>query len=234
MAEVLAVTALKVVADGRTLVGEVSFSVEAGECLAIIGPNGAGKTVLLRALLGLMPYSGEIRWAPGTRLGYVPQKIEADRRLPIHFGNLLAAKAALIGASQAEREAVIEEVGLDARLLATPVGKLSGGQFQRALLAFALLGRPQVLLLDEPTASIDQPGEERMYELIHRLQQGGLTVILISHELSVVYGYANRVLCLNRTALCIGPPREIMTPEALEQLYGAPARFYHTEHERHA
>lgn len=231
MADVLAVENLSVAVEGRALLDSVTFSVPPGECLAIIGPNGAGKTVLMRALLGQMAHTGAVRWAPGVRLGYVPQKIDADRKLPIHLGNLLAARAALLGAPAAERAAVIEHVGLEARALATPVGRLSGGQFQRGLLAFALLGHPNVLLLDEPTASMDQPGEERIFELIHRFQQDGLTILLNSHELSVVFGYANRVLCLNRSVVCVGPPREVMTPAALEQLYGAPARFYHTEHQ---
>ena len=104
-----------------------------------------------------------------------------------------------------------------------PIGTLSGGQFQRLLLAFALLGDPHVLLFDEPTAGVDEPGDERIYETIRRLKlEGGLTLLLISHELSLVYRYATNVLCLGRGRAWFGPPIEILTPERLEALYGGP------------
>jgi zinc transport system ATP-binding protein len=128
-------------------------------------------------------------------------------------------------------EDTIRVVGLDARLMTTPVGHLSGGQFQRALIAFALLGKPNVLIFDEPTASIDKPGEEQMYELIHRLQEEyGITVILVSHDLSFVYRYATKVLAINKNEICFGSPEDALTPEALQKLYG-PTKFYHSTHE---
>ena len=112
------------------------------------------------------------------------------------------------------------------RCCTTPVGHLSGGQFQRALIAFALLGKPNVLILDEPTASIDKPGEEQMYELVHRLQdEYGMTVILVSHDLSFVYQYATKVLCLNKVGLCFGAPEEALTPEVLGQTLRAAQVF---------
>ncbi len=231
MADLLSVSGVSVTFNGKPVVEDISFSLAAGEALALIGPNGAGKTVLLRALLGLTRYSGTIVWSPGTRIGYVPQKIDADRHLPIHFGNLLAAKAAISHIAQSEIGPILETVGIPEALLTTPVGKLSGGQFQRALLAFALLGKPNVLLLDEPTASLDEPGQERTYEMLERLRRDyGISLVLVSHDLSLVYGFASRVLCLNRHMICTGPPREILTPAAMEQLFGAPAKFYHTDH----
>jgi len=116
-------------------------------------------------------------------------------------------------------------------MLNTPVGHLSGGYFQRGLIGFALIGKPNVLLLDEPTASIDEPGEEDIYELIHRLQdQYKLAVITVSHDLSFVYRYATRVLCLNKRSVCIGPPREALTPEVLEKLYGPSFSYYVHDH----
>lgn len=231
MPPLLQVRDLTIVLGGHPRVEGVSFDLDKGECLAILGPNGAGKTLLLRALLGLVRFTGQIHWAPEVRVGYVPQKIAADRDLPIHFGNLIDARLALARASRHDRDAILEEVGLDPRLLSVPVGRLSGGQFQRALFAFALVSRPNVLLLDEPTASIDAPGEEHLYELVGRLQERrGIAVIVVSHELSLVYAHASRVLCLNRATLCVGTPQEALTPAALERLYGAPARFYHTQH----
>lgn len=112
-----------------------------------------------------------------------------------------------------------------------PIGRLSGGQFQKALIAFALLGDPNVLLLDEPTASLDQLTEERVYELIRRLQQTfGLTLIIVSHDLSMVYREARHVLCLNRQGLCFGAPNDVLTPEALRALYGEHHQVYRHPH----
>jgi zinc transport system ATP-binding protein len=120
-------------------------------------------------------------------------------------------------------------------MLETPVGHLSGGQFQRGLIGFALIGNPNVLLLDEPTASIDESGEEHIYELIHRLQdQFKLAVITVSHDLSFVYRYATKVLCLNRRSVCMGTPREALTPEVLEQLHGPSHGYYQHDYAEHA
>lgn len=224
---ILSVTALKIAFGDRVVIQDLSFETHAGDCLAVIGPNGSGKTVLLKALLNLIPYEGEIRWSPEARLGYVPQKIAADRQLPLRLRDLLEAKAAVLKLSGANLDQVSSAVGLTRELLNTSIGHLSGGQFQKALIAFALLGQPNVLLFDEPTASLDELTEERVYELLHSLQRDkGMTVILVSHDLSVVYRYANMVLCLSKGKPCMGPPKEILTPAMLENLYAAPPKYY--------
>ena len=231
MSKILNVSGLSVAFDGEIAMEKVSFDLEAGESMAIIGPNGAGKSVLLKAMLGMLPYSGTIAWAPGVRIGYVPQKIDADRHLPINIENLLAAKASILKLPESDISSIIKSVGLNEKILKTSVGHLSGGQFQRALMAFALLGKPNVIILDEPTASIDKPGEEQMYELIHRLQdEYEMTTIVVSHDMSFVYRYATKVLCLNRTGICFGKPEEVLTPENLEHLYGGPTKFFHHMH----
>jgi zinc transport system ATP-binding protein len=229
----LSVRNLTVAFGTRVIIHDLSFEVTAGKSLAVIGPNGAGKTVLLSALLNLIPYGGEIHWSPGARLGYVPQKVAADRQVPLQARDLMQTKSSLLKLPATDLDEVSHEVGLTPELLNTHIGKLSGGQFQKALIAFALLGRPNVLLFDEPTASLDELSEERIYELLHDLQTNkGMTVILVSHDLSVVYRYADMVLCLGKGHACLGPPREVLTPKMLEDLYGAPAK-YHLHAEGH-
>lgn len=204
----------------------LSFAVPRGSSLAVIGPNGSGKTVLFKALIGSIPSKGRIRWAPGVRLGYVPQKLDIERDLPVSGRDLLRAKAAVSKSSQEAVITALELVEFDALALSVPIGAMSGGQFQRLLLAFALIGEPNVLLLDEPAAGIDEPGQEKLNTMIQRLQEEKrVTVLLISHDLSVVYRYATAVLCLSRTHTWFGAPQTVLNPEMLQQLYGAPTRF---------
>jgi len=227
----LSVRGLGVAFGDRTVIHNLSFEVAQGDNLAIIGPNGTGKTVLLRALLNLVSYQGEIQWAGGTRLGYVPQSIAADRQLPLHVRDLLAAKARFLKLPLDALRDTARIVGLPAELLDTRVGVLSGGQFQKILIAFALLGDPNVLLVDEPTASLDELAQEHIYELLERLRrERQLTVLLVSHDLSVVYQYATKVLCLSAGARCFGAPRDILTPKTLAEVYSAVPKFYQHSH----
>jgi zinc transport system ATP-binding protein len=122
---------------------------------------------------------------------------------------------------------VSSELGLSDELLNTSMGALSGGQFQKVLIAFALLGRPNVLLFDEPTASLDELTEERVYELLQSLQKDrGMTILLVSHDLSIVYRNANMVMCLSKGKTCMGPPKEVLTPAMLQELYASPPHYY--------
>ena len=228
---ILSVQALKIQFGDRRVIQNLSFDVDEGDNVAIIGPNGAGKTVLLKALLGLLPYQGEIRWSPGVRLGYVPQKVTADRQMPIRVHDLLAAKAHVLKLHPRSIDAVATLVGLTPEVLNASIGVISGGQFQKALIAFALLGEPNVLLFDEPTASLDELAQERIYELVERLQhEQHLTVLLVSHDLSIVYRAANKVLCVSKDKVCFGPPREVLTPATLEAMYSAPPKFFLHQH----
>ncbi len=227
----LTVKNLSVQIEQKTIIEDLSFELTPRERLSVLGPNGAGKTVLLKALLKLVPYAGEIIWDAKVRIGYVPQKIDADVHLPLTFNDLFAAKCQTLRMSSKEIDQVSASVGLTRDIMETPVGHVSGGQFQRGLIGFALLGGPNVLLLDEPTASIDEPGEEHIYELIHRLQdQYGLASIMVSHDLSFVFRYATKVLCVNRRSLCLGTPREALAPDVLKQLYGEPYSYYQHDH----
>lgn len=234
MASVLEVKDLSVNFDTQSVLEHVNFTLEKGESLAIIGPNGSGKTVLLKALLGMIPHDGDVNWAEGTRLGYVPQKIDVDKHLPMNLLDLFYAKSQIIPVNKDELHHTIEDVGLPRASLTTPIGHLSGGQFQKALIVFALLGKPNVILFDEPTASIDTSGEGQVYELLHHIQDKyNVSTIVVSHDMAFVYRYASKVLCLNRRGLCFGIPQEVLTPEILEKLYGTSHKYYHHLEERH-
>jgi zinc transport system ATP-binding protein len=206
---------------------DLSFKAPLGSSLIVIGPNGGGKTVLFRALIGSLPYEGSIRWALGTKLGYVPQKLDIERALPVTGHDLLRAKTAITKTTRKMLVTALDRVGLDTDVLNTPIGALSGGQFQEVLLALALIGDPNVLLLDEPTAGVDAPSRDRLYRLIQKLQEEScLTAILISHDLSVVARAATNVLCLSRCDSCFGPPKMILDPELLRRMYGMPVGFH--------
>src|SRR6185503_8906967 len=197
---------VRVQLGGLPVLRGVNLRMAAGQLVALIGPNGSGKTTLLRAMLGLQPVqSGEIHLLGETdlrralpRVGYVPQRLELERSCVLSVREFLALRLRQtrhwfwlprrkVDALLAE---ALAEIGA-AALLDQPVAHLSGGQLQRVLIAFRLLNRPELLLLDEPTAGVDAPGEETFYDLIASVQrQQKLTVILVSHDLSMVYSHA--------------------------------------------
>jgi zinc transport system ATP-binding protein len=210
---------------------DLSFQVAKGKSLAVIGPNGAGKTALFHALIGSIASEGTIRWAPDVRIGYVPQKLDLDRDVPVTGTDFLRAHPTPARRADAEISRMLELVGISKEAGESSIGILSGGQFQRLLVAFALLGNPSVLLLDEPTAGVDGPGQKLLNELVRRLQEEqGLSVLFISHELSVVYRYATNVLCLGNRHACFGPPRKVLTPDLLSEIYGSTVDYHVHDH----
>jgi zinc transport system ATP-binding protein len=226
----LSVSDLKVQFENQVILDNVSFEVKKNQTLAIIGPNGAGKTVLFRALLGLIPFKGSVVWEKGIKVGYVPQRLSLERDLPLTVNEFLSLKEK----SEEKKEKVLSRVGFgkEKDFSGKKLGILSGGQLQRVLIAFALLGEPEVLLFGEPTAGIDLTGEETIYSLLHKLQEKQkLTIILISHELQVVYRYADTVMCLNKEKVCFGPPKEVLNQESLEKIYGHETGYYHHHEE---
>jgi zinc transport system ATP-binding protein len=225
----LKVSHLNVSFSGNPILENLSFEVQKGETLAIIGPNGAGKTVLFRTLLGLVPYSGQITWKPKIKIGYVPQRLYVESDLPLTTAEFFHLK----NISNPEIHRVMGAVGFTDphEILNSKLGILSGGQLQRVLIAWALAGHPEILLFDEPTTGVDLSAEESIYSLLKKLQdQETLTLLLISHELQVVYRYATNVLCLNKEGLCYGPPHKALTQEALSQLFGEHTSIYHHQH----
>lgn len=229
---IIQVSDLTVRLNNNLILDHVSFEVNSGETVAVIGPNGAGKTVLFRCLLGLIPYSGTISWAPNIRIGYVPQRLYIEPDLPLTTKEFMYLKTS----KPTEITHALNSVGFTSltTILKKPLGTLSGGELQRVLIAWAHIGHPDVLLFDEPTAGVDISSEETIYSLLHKLQEKEkMTILLISHEMQVVYRYADKVICLNKEKVCFGPPLETLTKETLAQLFGKDTGLYKHQHDHH-
>ena len=197
---------------------DVSLTLAPGEIVTILGPNGSGKSTLLRALLGIVPVAeGRVTRAPGLRLGYVPQRLMIDRTMPMTVRRFLSLPTRV---SDSAAEEALARVGMAGRG-GDQMTQLSGGQLQRVLLARALLGKPQVLMLDEPTQGLDQPGEAAFYRLIEEVRRDtGAAVLMVSHDLHVVMAASDRVICLNRHICCEGTPRVVSTAPEYRALFG--------------
>lgn len=237
---IIEVSDLNVRFGSHYILQDINFVVEKGQVAAIIGPNGSGKTTLIRAITGLQPLdSGEVRLF-GTplknlgslrkKIGYVPQKVEFDRTVPITVSELLALNVPERKGRIEKISAALGEIGAE-RLLDRQIGVLSGGEFQRVLIAMSLIQNPEILILDEPSAGIDVEGEKVFYDMIEHLARGhNMTVMLVSHDVGVVYRYADSVLCVNQRLVCSGRPHETLTNETVKQLYGQGGALYEHSH----
>lgn len=221
----LQVENLAVAFGDQKIIENVSFEVSPEEVVAIIGPNGAGKSVLLKTLLGIIPKtSGEITWAPTVKVGYLPQRFQVDKYLPMRVEEFLNLQT---NPEYKPREAM-KLVGLSADFGAKNLAHLSAGEMQKVLLVWALMTKPNILLFDEPTENVDVVSQESIYTLLHHLQDAlNIAIIIVSHDLHVVYRYANEVLCLNKKMICQGVPHEVLTTAKLGELYGDHAFFHH-------
>jgi len=228
MQNILEVKNLTVSFGEEKVIDNLSFNLKKGENLVVVGPNGAGKTVLLRTLIQMIPFEGEIKWQENVKIGYVPQKILPEKNIPLSIEEFFNFKKN--GSEQISQ--ALKSVGIsDPSILKKKIGVISSGQLQRILIAWSLISDPEVLLFDEPMAGIDIGGEETIYNLLSQIdKEKHLTMILITHDLSVVYKFADSVLCLNKKFICYGPPQEVLTPERLSQLYGGEIKIYPHTH----
>lgn len=194
-----------------------------------MGPNGAGKTILLKALLGLIPHQGEIHWKKGIKIGYVPQRVPLNKDLPITVIDFFRLKQV----SKRDSLAVLRNVGVtEESFLDKPLGTLSSGNFQRVLIAWALIPDPQVILFDEATAGIDIGGEDLIHSFLHQKKdEQKLAIILVTHDLTAVYSEATRVLCLNGQKSCYGLPQEVLQTRRLQDIYGRELKYYRHNHD---
>lgn len=227
--EILTVEHLTVCRNGEIILKDLSFVVHEGDVLIILGPNGAGKSTLLKTLLGLIPHEGRFEWKT-KKISYLPpQELLARKDLPpLSIQDFFKIKEV----SQQKIVEYLNAVGLDASLLTRQFNTLSTGQFQRMIVAWALIDEPSVLLFDEPTSGIDIGGAETIYSLLHKFwKEKKLTILLITHDLNIVWEHASNVLCLNKKKLCIGKPSEVLSPESLRELYHSNVKFYKHEHE---
>ncbi|MDV7143372.1 metal ABC transporter ATP-binding protein [Tropicimonas sp. TH_r6] len=215
---------------------DVDLSIFPGEIVTIVGPNGSGKSTLLRTLIGaITPDAGQIRRADGLRIGYVPQSLHIEPGLPLTVARFLNLP---IRHKTSRMRDALHRAGLP-DLEDRQMSSLSGGQFQRVLLARALLDKPDILMLDEPTQGLDQRGSADFYRQIEEVRQTlGCAVLMVSHELHVVMSASDRVICLNGHVCCSGTPQVVATAPEYRALFGygtkgALALYRHTHDHGH-
>ncbi|AIL12927.1 zinc ABC transporter ATPase [Candidatus Paracaedimonas acanthamoebae] len=200
-----------------TILHDVSLAILAKELVTVIGPNGAGKTTLLKVILGLLtPTGGKITKLSALKIGYMPQKLHMDPSLPITVKRFLE-----FSRYQDALHEVVTAVGID-KLLEKSIHILSGGELQRILLARALLGKPDLLVLDEPLQGVDINGQVSLYKLIYEVRQIlGCAVLLVSHDLHFVHAASDKVICLNHHICCAGKPEEVKKHPNYQSLFSS-------------
>lgn len=207
---------------GNNILENVSIVVGNNEIVTLVGPNGSGKTTILKILLGLItPDTGKVFKSDGLVIGYMPQKIHIERVMPITVRRFLR----LNGVSRYLREldaveAIASDIGID-KILQKQISEISGGEMQRVMLARALLLRPGLLVLDEPTQGLDVQGQEEFYRIIELVKkQYGCGIVMVSHDLHIVMAKTDRVICLNRHICCEGHPEDISRHPEYLSLFG--------------
>ncbi len=214
----ISVKNLHIAYGANTVLRNVALHLEPGEIVTIVGPNGSGKTSLLRAIIGATPpVTGTIDLKPGLRIGYVPQRLHIDPTLPITVERFMRLTG---GVTKSACQSALDAAGVP-DLRTRQMSQLSGGQFQRVMLARALINQPEVLLLDEATQGLDQPGSAAFYRQIEQVRHDtGCAVLMISHELHVVMSASDRVVCLNGHVCCEGAPAVVASAPEYRALFG--------------
>jgi zinc transport system ATP-binding protein len=225
------VQSVSVALGGRPVLQNVSLQIREREIISLIGPNGAGKTTLVKTVLGLLqPDSGRIVRPAALRTAYLPQRLKIDPALPITVERFLQ----LGGGDETALSDVLRETGV-ARLRKSPLQSVSGGEFQRVMLARCLLRRPQLLVLDEPGQGMDVSGQEELYGLVKSIRDRyGCGILLVSHDLHFVMAATDHVVCLHHHICCTGHPEAITAHPEFLRLFGRPAMnlaLYTHEHD---
>jgi len=228
--EVVHVTNLGVKFNKEVILHDISFSVKEGDIIVIVGPNGAGKTTLMRAILNIIPHTGMVIWATERRAYLPPHEMLNQKDIPpLTIEEFFLCKKKI---DKQEIPKLIEQVGLKKNILNKQFSELSTGQFQRMLIAWSLISDPAVLLYDDPATAIDIAGQKALYDLLQKLwKEKKLTMILVTHNLNVVWEYATHVICLNKTIICQGKPEATLTPENLSKVYGWGVKLYEHRHD---
>ena len=203
----------------KEVLRNVNLSLSKNEIVTIVGPNGSGKTTLFKSIIGSTPISsGKVLIRPNLKIGYVPQVLNIDRSLPLTVERFLSLEN-----RRHKREALSAQQVLDSNdLLFKQISTLSAGQLQRVLLARALVNKPDVLLLDEATRGLDQPGSAAFYRKIEEIRNTtGCAILMISHDLHVVMSASNRVICLNGHICCQGEPQSVASSPEYKAMFGS-------------
>ena len=226
MKSILEVKDLTIDVGKERIIDGLSFSLDKGEILTILGPNGVGKSVLTKALLGLVPYRGQIKWESEMKFGYLPQGLTqlSLKNLPLSVEDFFHLKTSDL----TKIEQGFKALGTEYYLIKNKkLGSLSGGQFQKVLFVWSNLANPQVIVLDEPNSNMDIISQEKMYQKLHQLsQKRQVTIILVTHDLNVIYKYSTSVLCLSHKFYCSLPHPKDIDIKLFDKIYEKPVRLY--------
>lgn len=231
MNELVKLTSVGVRLREQHILNDINLVLYSGQIVTVIGPNGAGKTTLLRTLLGLITPSVGIVWRkPNLTIGYVPQRLQLNPSLPLTVARFLKL---LPHVTNEQIIKVLNEVGA-LHILKRSMQTISGGELQRVLLARALLRKPELLVLDEPTQGVDINGQVELYQLIGKIcEQYQCGVLMVSHDLNLVMANTDQVICLNHHICCSGLPEQVSNDPAFRELFGDYANSVAVYHHHH-